>query len=61
MTIRTFRMLVAVATLFAAPTLAPAQDAISAPAQKTIGSPRSNMVSSLAVVNSQGQVLRATP
>jgi hypothetical protein len=57
MTIRTFRTLMTVATLFAAPTLAPAQDAISSPAQKTIGSPKSNMVPSLAVVNSHGASL----
>src|SRR5271165_1569270 len=36
---------------------APAQDAISAPAQKAIGSPKSEMIPSLAVINSRGATL----
>jgi hypothetical protein len=50
------------ATLFASPLAASAQDAIAAPAQKTIGQSSKNaMIPSLAVVNSRGQVFRATP
>src|SRR5208337_2588837 len=37
---------------------APAQDAIAAPAQKTIGSPKSEMIPSLAVINSRGATLQ---
>ncbi len=47
-----------VLALFAAPAMAPAQDAISAPAQKTIGSPKSEMIPSLAVINSRGASLQ---
>ena len=36
----------------------PAQDAISAPAQKTIGAPKSEMIPSLAVINSRGASLQ---
>jgi len=51
-------MLAAVA-LFAAPGVALAQDAISAPAQKTIGVPaKSAMIPSLAVINSRGASLQ---
>src|SRR5271166_493601 len=39
---------------------APAQDAISAPAQKTIGSPKSDMIPSLAVINSRGATLQGS-
>src|SRR5271166_954857 len=44
--------------LVAVPVAAPAQDAISAPAQKTIGSPKSEMIPSLAVINSRGATLQ---
>ncbi len=47
-----------VLALFAAPAMALAQDAISAPAQKTIGSPKSEMIPSLAVINSRGASLQ---
>ncbi len=53
----TLRMLMTAAALFAAPAMALAQDAISAPAQKTIGAPQNEMIPSLAVINSHG----ATP
>ncbi|OWW04593.1 hypothetical protein ATY81_00975 [Rhizobium sp. R72] len=49
-------LVVAVAGLLSAPP-ALAQDAISAPAQKTIGATKSKMVPSLAVLNSQGAKL----
>ena len=50
------------AVLVAAPLGASAQDAIAAPAQKTIGQSGKNaMIHSLAVINSRGQVSRATP
>jgi hypothetical protein len=46
--------------LFSAPSGALAQDAISAPAQKTIGQPaKSDMIPSLAVINSRGPVSKA--
>jgi hypothetical protein len=45
------------ALLFAAPSLAFAQDAISAPAQKTIGFPRPKLSPSLIVVNARGATL----
>ncbi len=52
-------MLMTAAVLFAAPPMALAQDAISAPAQKTIGaSPQNEMIPSLAVVNSHGATLQ---
>src|SRR6202042_3846915 len=47
--------------LFAGPLAASAQDAITAPAQKTIGQPQStkgDMVPSLAVINSRGATLQ---
>ena len=49
---------VGVLALFAPPGMALAQDAISAPAQKTIGSPKSEMIPSLAVINSHGASLQ---
>ena len=48
--------------LVAAPLGALAQDAIAAPAQKTIGSTAKNsMIPSLAVINSRGASCRAPP
>ena len=48
--------------LAAAPLTASAQDAIAAPAQKTIGQPaKSDMIPSLAVINSRGRVSRGHP
>ena len=44
--------------LVAPPTMALAQDAISAPAQKTIGAPQNEMIPSLAVINSHGASLQ---
>ena len=44
--------------LVAAPHSALAQDAIAAPAQKTIGSPKGEMIPSLAVINSHGASLQ---
>ena len=45
--------------LLAAPLAASAQDAITAPAQKTIGEPaKSDMIPSLAVINSRGATLQ---
>jgi hypothetical protein len=58
MTILNVRMLVTAAMLFAAPTFALAEDAISAPAQKTIGAPKGKMIPSLAVINSRGASLQ---
>src|SRR5271165_3932779 len=56
---RTFRLLMAAAALFTAPAMALADDAISAPAQKTIGaSPKNEMIPSLAVINSHGATLQ---
>jgi hypothetical protein len=47
------------AALFAVPVMARAQDAITAPAQKTIGVPASSaMIPSLAVINSRGATLQ---
>ena len=55
---RTVCRLTAVLALFASPGAALAQDAISAPAQKTIGAPaKGAMVPSLAVINSRGASL----
>jgi hypothetical protein len=52
-------MLMTVAALFAPPGMALAQDAISAPAQKTIGvAANSAMIPSLAVINSRGASLQ---
>jgi hypothetical protein len=56
---RTIRIVATAAALFAAPGVALAQDAISAPAQKTIGVPaKSAMIPSLAVINSRGASLQ---
>jgi hypothetical protein len=44
--------------LVAAPAMALAQDAISAPAEKTIGAPQNEMIPSLAVINSHGASLQ---
>ena len=54
----TFRMLITAFVLFGAPAMAHAQDAISAPAQKTIGAAKTAMVPSLAVLNSRGASLQ---
>jgi len=52
---RTIRIVATAAALFAAPGVSLAQDAISAPAQKTIGVAAKNaMIPSLAVINSRG-------
>jgi hypothetical protein len=49
----------ALIALVAAPLAASADDAISAPAQKTIGQPaKSEMIPSLAVINSRGATLQ---
>jgi hypothetical protein len=61
MTIRTFRTLMTVATLFAAPTLAPAQDAISAPLRRRSDRPRATWFPRWRSSIPMGQVLRATP
>jgi hypothetical protein len=56
---QTIRIVATAAALFAAPGVALAQDAISAPAQKTIGQPaQSAMIPSLAVINSRGATLQ---
>jgi hypothetical protein len=52
------RTLLTAAALFAAPAMALAEDAINAPAQKMIGSPKSEMIPSLAVLNSRGASLQ---
>jgi hypothetical protein len=54
----TLRMVVTAAALVAAPAMALAEDAISAPAQKTVGAPKGAMVPSLAVINSRGATLQ---
>jgi hypothetical protein len=51
-------MITAVACLLFAPHSAFAQDAISAPAQKSIGGSKTDMVPSLAVLNSKGATLQ---
>jgi hypothetical protein len=51
-------MLVAVAALLATRQLAFAEDAISSPAQKTIGASKTEMVPSLAVLNSRSATLQ---
>ncbi len=51
-------MLMIAAARSAAPTIALAQDAISSPAQKTIGAPQNEMIPSLAVINSHGASLQ---
>jgi hypothetical protein len=56
----TLRLCAGLAALVAAPLAASAQDAIAAPAQKTIGqlSKASEMIPSLAVINSRGATLQ---
>ena len=51
-------MLLAVTSLCATPQLAFAEDAISSPAQKTIGASKTEMVPSLAVLNSRSATLQ---
>jgi hypothetical protein len=51
-------MLLAVTSLFSTPQLAFAEDAISSPAQKTIGASKTAMVPSLAVLNSRSATLQ---
>jgi hypothetical protein len=59
MSARTALILATAAALFAVPVMARAQDAITAPAQKTIGVPASSaMIPSLAVINSRGATLQ---
>ena len=56
-----FGLCTGIVALFAAPLAALAQDAIAAPAQKTIGQPQStkgDMIPSLAVINSRGATLQ---
>jgi len=56
-----FGVCAGIVALFAAPLAASAQDAIAAPAQKTIGQPQStkgDMIPSLAVINSRGATLQ---
>jgi hypothetical protein len=55
---RTALMLTVLAGLLCMPQLAPAQDAISAPAQKQIGSTKTEIVPSLIVMNAQGASLQ---
>ena len=57
-TVRAIRTMMTAAALAAAPIAALAQDAITAPAQKTVGAAKSEMVPSLAVVNSHGASLQ---
>src|SRR5271169_3627170 len=57
-TSRTVLMFATAAALLVAPAMALAQDAINAPAQKTIGEAKSKMVPSLAVLNSRGASLQ---
>jgi hypothetical protein len=58
MSARSTLILATAAALFAVPVMALAQDAISAPAQKTIGVATSSaMIPSLAVINSRGATL----
>lgn len=51
-------MIIAVACLICVPDLVFAQDAISSPAQKSIGGSKAEMVPSLAVLNSKGAILQ---
>jgi hypothetical protein len=51
-------MITAVACLLCVPDLVFAQDAISSPAQKSIGGSKAEMVPSLAVLNSKGAILQ---
>lgn len=55
---RTALVLTVLAGLLCMPQLAPAQDAISAPAQKNIGKAKTEMVPSLIVMNAQGASLQ---
>ena len=59
-TMQMLRVTVAAAGLVCAPGLALAQDAISAPASKTIGVAKTEMVPSLIVLNSGGATLEGT-
>jgi hypothetical protein len=56
--VRTRFLLLTVAAVFGTPAMSLAQDAITAPAQKTIGAAKSAMVPSLAVINSRGASLQ---
>src|SRR5271155_6080922 len=57
----TFGLCAGFAALFVGPLAASAQDAIAAPAQKTIGQPaKSDMIPSLAVINSRGASLQGS-
>jgi hypothetical protein len=58
--IHTARMLMSVAALLAAPAIAFSQDAISEPAQKTIGVGKPKMVPSLIVLNARGATLQGS-
>jgi hypothetical protein len=51
-------VMIATAWLFCIPQSVPAQHAVNAPAQKTIGGSKTEMVPSLAVLNSKGTVLQ---
>ena len=51
-------LIIAVACLLCVPDLVLAQDAISSPAQKSIGGSKAEMVPSLAVLNSKGAILQ---
>ena len=51
-------IIIAVACLLCVPDLVFAQDAISSPAQKSIGGSKAEMVPSLAVLNSKGAILQ---
>jgi hypothetical protein len=53
-------MIIAVACLLCVPDLVFAQDAISSPAQKSIGGSKAEMVPSLAVLNSKGATLQGS-
>ena len=55
---RTICILVAVATLLIASTIARAQDAITAPTQKTIGSGKAKIEPALIVMNARGATLQ---
>ena len=52
-----FAFVTAIAGLLSGAEMAQAQDAITAPAQKTIGASKAEMVPSLAVLNSGGATL----
>jgi hypothetical protein len=55
---RAFRIIIAVATLSTSPAIAWAQDAIAAPAQKTIGSGNAKIEPALIVMNARGAALQ---